>query len=113
VFDPFCGSGTTLLEAAHIGWNGLGIDINPLSILIANAKLAAFNASPLALSRECEALAKRLTPIPEGSDWQEHLPEPDYLEKWFPAAVLCQLWAILQAIEKTKPKALQDVFRVH
>jgi site-specific DNA-methyltransferase (cytosine-N4-specific) len=112
VFDPFCGSGTTLLEAAHIGWNALGIDMNPLAVLIANAKIAAFNAAPSVLSRECEALVKRLTPIPEGSDWRECLPEPDYLEKWFPAAVLCQLRAILHAIEKTKPKALQDVFRV-
>lgn len=112
VLDPFCGSGTTLLEAAHIGWNSVGIDMNPLGVLIANAKLAAFNASPSILARECDALAQRLTPVPDGSDWRMHLPEPNYLEKWFPVRVLCQLRAILRAIEHTKPKALQDVFRV-
>src|SRR5262245_53976606 len=67
VFDPFCGSGTTLLEAAHIGWNALGIDINPLGVLIADAKLAAFTASPATLQRECDALARRLDPVPDGS----------------------------------------------
>lgn len=112
VFDPFCGSGTTLLESAHIGWNALGIDINPLGVLIANAKLAAFNAPPTLLQRECEALVERLHPIPDGTDWREHLNEPDYLEKWFPVPVLCQLRAILCAIAQTKPVAVQNVFRV-
>ena len=111
VLDPFCGSGTTLLEAAHIGWNAFGIDINPLGILIANAKLAAVNSSPTVLQRECDALARRLDPIPDGNDWRDHLPEPEYLEKWFPIPVLRQLRAILAAIEMTKPVALQDVFR--
>lgn len=112
VFDPFCGSGTTLLEAAHIGWNALGIDINPLGVMIANAKIAAFHASPTVLQRECDALARRLDPIPAGDDWRDHLAEPEYLEKWFPKAVLRQLWAILAAISETKPITLQDVFRV-
>ncbi len=112
VFDPFCGSGTTLLEAAHIGWNALGIDINPLGVLIANAKLAAFKAPPTLLQRECDALVERLSPVPDGSDWRDHLHEPDYLEKWFREPVLCQLWAILRAISQTKPATIQDVFRV-
>lgn len=38
VFDPFCGSGTTLVEAALSGNYGTGIDIDPLSILISKAK---------------------------------------------------------------------------
>jgi site-specific DNA-methyltransferase (cytosine-N4-specific) len=112
VFDPFCGSGTSLLEAAHIAWNALGIDLNPLGILIANAKITAFNVPPSLLKRECDALIDRLDPIPDGSDWRDHLYEPDYLERWFRVPVLCQLWAILRAIAQTKPAALQDVFRV-
>lgn len=112
VFDPFCGSGTTLLEAAHIGWNAVGIDINPLGVFIANAKIAAFNAAPDVLRRERDSLAARLGLLPDGSDWRGHLPEPHYLEKWFRVPVLHQLRAILRAIEGTRPAALQDLFRV-
>ena len=112
VLDPFCGSGTTLLEAAHIGWNGLGVDINPLAVLIANAKIAAFNASPDEFDRECEALAKRHDAAVDGLDCQEHLPEHGYLQKWFPLPVLRKLNAILHAITSTRPAPLQDVFRV-
>jgi len=41
VIDNFVGSGTTLLEAASMGISSVGIDIDPLSILIARAKLEA------------------------------------------------------------------------
>ncbi|WP_244298530.1 DNA methyltransferase [Micromonospora cremea] len=29
VFDPMCGCGTTLVEAMHLGRQGIGIDIEP------------------------------------------------------------------------------------
>jgi len=112
VFDPFCGSGTTLLEAAHVGWNCIGLDINPLGTLIANAKVAAFLAPPRTLTRESEALARRLAASSGDADWRERLPEPDYLVKWFPEPVLRKLAAILREIEAVRPAALRDVFRV-
>ena len=39
VFDPFCGCGTTLLAAREFGLHGVGIDILPTSVFIAQAKL--------------------------------------------------------------------------
>jgi len=38
VLDGFCGSGTTLLEAMLLSRNAIGIDINPLAILISKVK---------------------------------------------------------------------------
>lgn len=39
VVDNFVGSGTTLLEAASLGIPSVGLDIDPLSVMIARAKL--------------------------------------------------------------------------
>ena len=39
ILDPFCGSGTTLLESIIRGRNALGIDINPIATLISRAKV--------------------------------------------------------------------------
>jgi DNA methylase len=38
VLDPFCGSGTTLVEARRAGRPALGGDLNPLAVAIARAK---------------------------------------------------------------------------
>jgi DNA methylase len=39
VLDPFCGSGTTLLECQARGIPSVGIDLNPIATLIASVKL--------------------------------------------------------------------------
>src|SRR6185436_6702703 len=38
VLDPFCGSGTVLVEAALVGARAVGVDANPLAVAIARAK---------------------------------------------------------------------------
>lgn len=48
VFDPFTGSGTTAVETINSSRKFLGVEINPLSCLIANAKLNTYN--PLILN---------------------------------------------------------------
>lgn len=50
--DNFVGSGTTLLEAATLGIPSVGIDIDPLSVLIARAKLEAVQLDSELLTRE-------------------------------------------------------------
>lgn len=43
VFDPFCGSGTVLLEAWLKDRDVIGTDLNPYACLISNAKLNPYN----------------------------------------------------------------------
>ena len=43
VGDPFMGSGTTILEALLLGRRTIGTDINPVAVLISQAKLRPLN----------------------------------------------------------------------
>ena len=39
VLDPFCGSGTTLVQASELGLHALGVDISEFNILVSNTKV--------------------------------------------------------------------------
>ncbi len=55
VYDPFCGRGTTIIEAARLGRNVIANDINPLSRILTQPRL---------LIPDLDALAERLARIP-------------------------------------------------
>ncbi|WP_263848912.1 site-specific DNA-methyltransferase [Lacticaseibacillus thailandensis] len=38
VLDPFMGSGTSLVEAQRLGFDAIGIDINPYAVLLSQVK---------------------------------------------------------------------------
>ena len=46
VFDPFCGGGSTLVEAQHLGLAAVGSDLNPIPVLI--TKILTSYLPPLA-----------------------------------------------------------------
>ena len=72
VLDPYCGSGTTILEAQRLGRLALGIDINPISTLIGRAKTFAVKASRIqviATSLNNESLKLVVPPTVQGSKW--------------------------------------------
>jgi tRNA G10 N-methylase Trm11 len=55
VFDPMCGSGTTLVEAMHLGRHGIGVDIEPRFTALAAGNVA------LAASQGAAGTAKVIT----------------------------------------------------
>src|SRR5919202_362855 len=88
VIDKFVGSGTTLLEASILGNFSMGLDIDPLSTMIAQAKLDAVNIDSELLARESvyvvqtienRIIETRLGGLGELCD--RHIPFPSWLMK--------------------------------
>lgn len=102
VLDPFCGSGTTLLEAAHFGISGCGFDMNPLAVLIANTKLTASRLSVDDLQSSYatirRAFARSRIDKPVDSSLRT-----EYLSRWFTPQVLSEIEWLRTRISRTAP----------
>lgn len=116
VLDPFSGSGTTLLEAAHASWNAIGIDRNPLAVMISNAKIHALRLADGRLSilahKVSDALRRWIprlefgAPSDEeldtqlGANWKNEIHAGEYLQGWFPAPVVAQIVLIRRVLSE-------------
>ena len=120
VLDPFCGSGTVLVEsrlAAGGGRNSFGVDINPLACLLAKVKSNPINpiilknfwkdAETKLIKRTKEAYKKLgLKNTPEFSDVN--------ISYWFKPSVIIELAAIKQFLDSSiKGKRIKNYKHLH
>ncbi|QDZ15872.1 TRM11 family SAM-dependent methyltransferase [Humibacter ginsenosidimutans] len=61
VLDPFCGSGTTLVEAAVNGRRSAGSDVDPLAVAIAHAKSRQYDVE--VVQKTAQRLTDRLAEV--------------------------------------------------
>jgi len=71
VLDPFCGRGTTNFAARVLGYPSVGIDISPVAVAIASAKLASSTEDEIVRSAERLIAAYAAEAhVPEGEFWE-------------------------------------------
>ncbi len=102
VLDPFMGSATTLVEAADLDIRSVGLDLNPLAVLVARAKAA--RVSPAAL---IEAGSQAIVRARSGGD--PALPEFRNRDYWFPKTSLVPLTRLRQALVSESDSDLRVV----
>ncbi len=135
VLDSYMGSGTTLLEASLRGRKSVGIDINPLAVLISKVKTTCVDAEDLS------SLYTNLIPYVKKLSYGDQLSLLDFTydekqcrnkysdniwridntwnKKWYQKDVLLQLveiYAVIEGIENEKAKnialvAFSDILR--
>ena len=94
VLDPFCGSGTTLVEANALGINSVGCDISYFNCLLTRVKVESYDL--VLLEREVNDVLTRLRlELHPGMFSNGHSEEltvaSEYLHSWFAPKALQQL----------------------
>ena len=75
VFDPFCGSGTSLVESQRRGLESVGIDLNPIACLITRVKTAPTPSNLKGVAHEVVAHAR--------ANREVSIPGIPNLDHWF------------------------------
>jgi len=99
VYDPFCGSGTTLVEANAYGLDAVGCDVSAFNCLLSRVKTAPHRLAPLELAlRGALEEARRVGPAdPEGGT--------DWTRTWYAPRALGELLAYRAAAHRLDPDA--------
>jgi hypothetical protein len=92
VWDPFAGSGTTLVEANAFGARAAGCDVSAFNCLLTRVKTATYEPA--------ELLAD-VVRLSEARDGRAETQAGPYLERWFAPRAVAELLAFREALAAT------------
>ena len=102
VLDPFCGSGTSNLEAIRLGHCSFGMDIDDISRLLTKVKTTPISASRL------DRVVKEVLPVINSRRKASFRPTIGTLEHWFGDRAIQELGIIRDVIDECQ--AEPDIF---
>jgi SAM-dependent methyltransferase len=109
VLDPFCGSGTSLIEARVAGCEGLGVDLSPLAVRLSRVK-----SDPLDADTRAELLLTANTVRVESEELVQaranvraDLPGPEI--GWYEPHVLKEMAGLYSRIQALEQPVLREV----
>lgn len=104
VFDPFAGSGTTLMEAQRLGLPSVGVDLNPIACLIARVKTGDMPTHLVGKARAISAAAARSRVM-----CTRNIPNVDH---WFKAGIQDAIASLLNELRTVEDGATLDALRL-
>jgi site-specific DNA-methyltransferase (cytosine-N4-specific) len=112
ILDPMCGSGTTLCEAVVEGMTALGVDLNPLSSLIATVKSSILNTDARDLKNNVTRRLSKFKFLKMNPEKIWNVDDLRYLKLWFNPVALGDLASIVSEIHRIKLSIYRDFFLV-
>lgn len=119
VFDPFAGSGTTLVQANELGINSVGCDISAFNVLLTKAKTSKYSIPQVRsevsdilerVQSDCgEAGAQSQLALGDTPHVLDEIAASEYLTSWFAAQALRELTRFRDLIPEYRHQELLKV----
>lgn len=113
VLDPFCGSGTVLVESLMANRNSIGIDINTLALLLAKVKTTPLRRDVvLGTMMSIVNRVKTRTRSPLTAEEKASIERIPNVYHWFKPYVARELELLRTEIQQIADQSIQDFFQV-
>src|SRR4051812_896082 len=114
VLDPFCGSGTVLLEGYLNGLKSFGTDVNVLAVKIAQVKTQVLEVDAVLRDQMLAGFQENLAGVKPKLDSFSDTPIDirSELHSWFPKKVLHKLASAMDLIESVPNPSVRELLRV-
>lgn len=109
IFDPFSGSGTTLLEANIHGFNAYGTEIDDIARLIIKVKTTRLSKEQII---KLDIFFNEIICDIYKEDNNRYIPLINNLEHWFNKDTIYQLGKMKKFIDNIDDKDIKDFFRL-
>ncbi|MBN1325447.1 hypothetical protein JW977_00490 [Candidatus Falkowbacteria bacterium] len=106
IIDPFGGCGTTLVESKVMGRRSIGVDINPVAVLITKAKITPIK--PYKIEEAFKKLKNKLDLYKDTAKIKA--PKHERIDYWFNPKEKRKLAFIFTTISKIKDRDIKDFF---
>jgi DNA modification methylase len=112
VYDPFCGSGTTLVEANTLGIDSIGADISAFNVLLSRVK--TYKYDPKILDKDLHDILKKVSEYMQKASKETKMPKKltttnGYLNTWFADQARKELLCYLSLIPYYRCRGLLKI----
>lgn len=104
VLDPFCGSGSALVEAQLAGISSIGIDLNPIACLLTQVKTQPLSDDFLGWARKVIDNAKESK--------KSAIPEIPHLDHWFKKEIQEIISQLSTEINSVPDSIIRDALKI-
>jgi DNA modification methylase len=118
VLDPMMGSGTTIIESIKKGRNVIGVDLDPLAILMVKVKTQNYDKAELTyigkkvLKESYHLFDKHKSRVKEIYESRFSKKSRRFIEYWFSEEKIMELTSLISAIEKIEHDNIKDFLKL-